>query len=96
MRLAEYLRETGRTHESLANAVGSDVSSVTRWSLGTRIPSVWFAVRISEATDGAVPVTSWDPPRRGAVSTRRVTVGKTKQRRAPSAYSKRSIHAQSK
>lgn len=78
MTLSEYLDKTETTHESLALAIGSDVSSVTRWAGGSRIPATYFAALIAEVTKGAVPVTVWPPPRR-RVSRRNVTGGKSRE-----------------
>lgn len=53
MKLSEYMAEAGLTDARLAEHLGVDRSTVTRWRNGTR-PPLWAAVKIEQLSGGAV------------------------------------------
>ncbi len=66
MKLAAYMELTKTTDNELAEKVGRDRSTVTRWRLGETRPD-WDAISLLEhATDGAVTARDFVPVRVGA------------------------------
>ncbi|WWT39575.1 Cro-like protein [Microcystis phage Mae-JY02] len=58
MNLASYLEEQNKTQESFAAEIGVKQATVSRLTRGAR-PSFDLAVKIEQATNGAVPVSAW-------------------------------------
>jgi hypothetical protein len=55
MTLAEYINETGETHEQLATRIGDcSVGGLRKWLRGDRIPQKEQMDRIFAATNGRV------------------------------------------
>ncbi len=67
MTLAEYIDQTGETHEQLATKIGEcSVSGLRKWLRGERIPQKEVMERIFVATDGKVrPDDFYDIPKEG-------------------------------
>lgn len=64
--LEEYRVERGLTIDALARQIGATRNAVRNWLLGSQLPSLPWAYRIDEATDGAVPPVSWLGTKLGA------------------------------
>lgn len=62
--LARYLASNDLSPAAFGQLVGADRQQIWRLANGARGPSVDLAVRIEEATDGAVPVESWAKAKR--------------------------------
>lgn len=60
--LARHLSTTGKTQRWLAAQVGVRPATVCAWCKGYVLPRPEHMQRISEVTDGQVPVTAWFPP----------------------------------
>lgn len=57
--LSEYQSSSGLTQRALAERLKISKSFLNEILRGEKAPSVSTAIRIAEATDGAVPITSW-------------------------------------
>lgn len=57
--LAAYLEPRDRTQEDLASKARCTQASINRYVNGVRFPDADTARRIDEATDGAVPFSTW-------------------------------------
>jgi hypothetical protein len=57
--LADWMYSNGVSCLSFALKLKCSDSQVTDWMKGYNIPSLVYAFRIDEASDGAVPVSSW-------------------------------------
>ena len=57
--LASYLEPDDRAQAALADAVGTTQASISRWANGKRFPDRSIAVKIDEATKGAVSLALW-------------------------------------
>jgi plasmid maintenance system antidote protein VapI len=62
--LKRYLKVSRTTFSALAEAAGLDTGQMSRCLAGKRGLSIACAVALEQATDGAVPVSSWAAPRR--------------------------------
>lgn len=60
-KLSSYLSSQKITQRQFAEAVGVDQSVVSRLTRLEMMPSLELAVKIQNATGGAVPATSWIP-----------------------------------
>lgn len=61
MRLADWLRQNGRTTTWLAEQVGRDRSFISRVKNGGALPSVEVAADIQRLTDGEVTAVDYFP-----------------------------------
>lgn len=59
MRLNEYLQIHNISGADFARRMGVSHSLVHGWRRGTKLPSLPMALRISEATEGAVRAEDW-------------------------------------
>lgn len=59
MTLSEWLQEKGTSQEAFASAVGASQGQISRLLSGARGPGLSLAMKIEEATAGAVPASSW-------------------------------------
>lgn len=57
--LALWLGEHGISPWEFAKTISADRKSVIGWARGTSIPSLIYAFRIEQATNGGVPAASW-------------------------------------
>lgn len=57
--LKEYRRARGMTQEAFAKFLGVEQATVSRLETGAGKPSLPLAIRISKATEGAVPLEVW-------------------------------------
>lgn len=62
--LSDYLKKTGITQVELAKTIGVAQGQVSDWASGVRRPGLDHALRLEEATRGAVPAKSWSKRRR--------------------------------
>ncbi len=60
--LGTYLKEEGASQKAFAEMIGVDPSVVSRFIARTARPGLELAVRIEDATGGAVPARSWVAP----------------------------------
>jgi len=60
--LASYLDASGESDASFARRIRGSRSGVCRYKQGLRKPGRDLALRIEEATGGAVPAKSWAAP----------------------------------
>lgn len=58
--LAKYLRKTKESQSALALRAGVSPQALGDWLKGRSCPDITSAGRIEDATDGAVPVRSWE------------------------------------
>lgn len=58
MTLDAYIRSTGRTEVQLAKAAGCTQATISRIRTGDRTAGITLALRIEQATGGAVPARS--------------------------------------
>ena len=58
--LAEYLLATGETQSAFADRAGVSAQALGDWLKGRRGPDITSAGRIEDATNGAVPIRSWE------------------------------------
>jgi transcriptional regulator with XRE-family HTH domain len=61
MRLADWLKENGRTATWLAEQVGRDQSFITRVKNGSAMPSIEVAAAIQRVTSGQVTAVDYLP-----------------------------------
>lgn len=54
MTLEQYLKQRGLTHEEFAELLGCSRAAVTRWAIGSRVPSARWAQLIEVRTEGKV------------------------------------------
>lgn len=54
MTLEQYMKQRGLTHEEFAELLGCSRAAVTRWSVGSRVPSARWAQLIEVRTEGKV------------------------------------------
>ncbi|WP_370687535.1 helix-turn-helix domain-containing protein [Epibacterium sp. MM17-32] len=59
MNLSEYLTEAGVTQSEFAARVGVTQGVISRLSSGHSLPGLALAVRIENATNGAVKAQNW-------------------------------------
>jgi DNA-binding transcriptional regulator YdaS (Cro superfamily) len=60
--LGTYLKEVGISQKAFADQLGVDPSVVSRFIARTARPGLELAVKIEDATGGAVPARSWVAP----------------------------------
>ncbi len=58
--LDRYLRRTKQSCAMFAARIGVKDSSVWRWAKDKRAPTLTMAIRIEKASEGEVPIASWD------------------------------------
>lgn len=52
--LQMWMRDNGHRDKDIAEALGVDPSTISRWRTGVQTPPLWAAVRIEEMTKGEV------------------------------------------
>lgn len=57
--LSTWLRARGITQYQFARTIGADERAVGFWACNKSLPTLVFAFRIEQATQGGVPVSSW-------------------------------------
>lgn len=65
-RLRAWREKAGRTQTDCAVAIGVTQSAWAEWESGARTPREASLLDIERLTDGAVPVSTFDKPRRVA------------------------------
>lgn len=70
--LEEYRVERGLTIDGLARQLGATRNAVRNWLLGSQLPSLPWAFRIDEMTDGEVTPSSWLGTKLGASVYRKI------------------------
>lgn len=60
--LGKYLKEAGASQKAFAEMIGVDPSVVSRFVARTARPGLDLAVKIEDATGGAVTARSWVAP----------------------------------
>lgn len=82
--LEEYRVGRALTIDGLARDIGASRNAVRNWLLGSQLPTIPWAYRIEEVTDGAVPVSSWLGTKLGSSIFREIeAVAKLRQARGP-------------
>ena len=64
MRLREYLRSADISQTRFAAQIGVQQGTVSRYISGTKIPSATVALKIRDASQGAVALDDWAPEKK--------------------------------